>query len=127
MTNRYSLALCDCGEPATPSSIQSGKRRCIECSNRAVAQAAREMHAKSGPAYDAWLASSGPDGFAHARQSPRTAPARLRNIAKAQAANARRRAAEVTADSGVSVLEPAPVPAPSGPLAVPAAVFLPPR
>ncbi len=127
MTSRYSPALCACGEPATRSSIQAGKRRCIDCSNAVVAQAAREMHAKSGPAWEAWQTGGGADTLARNRRSPRFAVARDANLAKARAANAARRAAKGTADSAQPELPPAPVPPASAAPVVPAVVFLPPR
>lgn len=81
------------------------------------------MHAKAGPAWEAWKTGGGPAGFERARQSPRVHAARLVNIARAQAVNAARRAAEAGQDATVSPVAPPPVPPPSTRSAVPAVIF----
>lgn len=124
MTSPSGSALCACGNPATASSIRKGKRRCLDCSLAVAARAALEMHARSGPAWEAWKTSGGADTLVVNRRSPRFAVARDANLAKARAANERRRAAKAGQGAARPVVEPAPVSPPSGPCGVPAVVFL---
>ena len=51
-----------CGKPTPRKHKQTGKRLCLECALSNAAQAAREMAAQSGPAWDKWAAVTGGRG-----------------------------------------------------------------
>lgn len=120
-----SYLACPCGAPVT--SKRQRKQpvpRCPDCAEALMVATAREMHAKAGPAWDAWLAGRGDEGWAHARQSPRTDEARRRNLLRANAARAAKRAAAAGQDAGVSQVSPPPVPPPSAVRSAPPALFV---
>lgn len=54
---------CDvCGNLTKHRAGPNGSRVCIDCGLTNAARAAREMHDKQGAAWDAFLASNGPQG-----------------------------------------------------------------
>lgn len=58
----------DCGQEVTGRLPMVKDIRCIACAITRAANAAREMAAKSGPAYDRWLETRGPQGRPRAEQ-----------------------------------------------------------
>lgn len=52
----------DCGCEVKGRIPATGDVRCLECNIGRACEAAKQMAAKSGPYYDQWLATRGPQG-----------------------------------------------------------------
>ena len=57
-TVKCTCSCTDCGQPTNRRNKRTGKPVCFECSLQRRIDAVREMHAKSGPAWDKFLAST---------------------------------------------------------------------
>lgn len=59
-----------CGAPASEDNPISTRGKCKACGIENAVQAALEMAAQSGPAWDRWVASRGPKGRPETPWSP---------------------------------------------------------
>lgn len=123
MTPPYGPVLCTCGQPATRRSIRRGKRLCLDCGQTAAREAALQLHAHSGPVYDAWKAAGGASHLTQWRARPESAPVRQANLWKMQAGYRRWQDARTSQGAAPVPPEPAPVPPPQPVRAAPQALF----
>src|SRR5215469_2931223 len=67
---RYTADCEGCGQPCRRWWKTGQPKLCLQCGVARAQQAALEMAARSGPHYDAWLASRGPAGRPRTNGAP---------------------------------------------------------